>query len=50
MARQRVRRAALAHGEVRGGLPQGLRERRGGALVDPLLCGILQRPTPSLRA
>ena len=44
VARQRVHRALLAHGEVRGGVHQGIRQRGRGTLLDRPILGILQRP------
>jgi putative transposase len=46
LARQRVRRAALEIGEVRGGLPQGLRHRRRSARLAQPVSRLLQSSTP----
>ena len=46
LARQRVRRAALAIGEVRGGLPQGLRHRRRSARFAEPVSRLFQSSTP----
>jgi putative transposase len=48
LARQRVRRAALAICEVRGGLSARLRERQRGAGRDRPLSRSLQSPPPTL--
>ena len=42
LARQRVRRAAVAVGQIRGGLPARLRQRGRGAQLDRRLSGLLQ--------
>jgi putative transposase len=46
LARQCVRRAAVEIGEVRGGLPQGLRHRRRGARFAEPVSRLLQSSTP----
>ena len=47
VARQRLRRAALALGQVRRGLSAGLRQRRRGARVDRPVSGLLQPQAPA---
>ena len=47
MARQRVRRAALALGQIRRGLSASLRQRRRGARVDRPVSGLLQPQAPA---
>ena len=44
LARQRLRRAALAIGQVRGGLPQSLRHGRRGPRLDRPVSRLLQHP------
>ena len=44
LARQRLRRAAVAQRQVRGGVPQGLRQRQRGARRDRALSRFLQWP------
>ena len=47
LARQRLRRAAVEIGQVRGGLPPGLRHRRRGARLDRPISRLLQSSTPA---
>ena len=47
LARQRLRRAALALGQIRGGLSPGLRQRRRGARFDRPVSGLLQPQAPA---
>ena len=46
LARQRLRRAALAIGQVRGGLPASLRHGRRGPRLDRPVSRLLQQPRP----
>src|SRR4051794_38857039 len=48
LARQRLRRAALAIGQVRGGPPQGLRHGRRGPRLDRPVSQLLQYPQTAL--
>ena len=48
LARQRVRRAALAFSQVRGGVLASLRQRRRGARLDRPVFGLLQPQAPAL--
>jgi putative transposase len=48
LARQRVRRAAMAQRQIRGGLLESLRQRRRGARLDRPLLGFLQSAAPAL--
>ncbi len=48
LARQRVRRAALAFGQIRGGLLASLRQRQRGARLDRPVSGVLQLQTSAL--
>jgi putative transposase len=50
VARQRVRRASLAHGEIRGGVPARLRRCARSPRFARPLHRLLQRPTPTLIA
>ena len=47
VARQRLRRAALALGQIRGGLSPRLRQRRRGARFDRPVSGLLQPQAPA---
>ena len=47
MARQRLRRAALAFGQIRRGLSASLRQRRRGARLDRPVSGLLQPQAPA---
>ena len=48
LARQRVRRAALAFGQIRRSVLASLRQRRRGARLDRPLSGVLQPKAPAL--
>jgi len=48
LARQRICRAALAFGQIRGGVLTSLRQRRRGARLDRLVFGLLQPKAPAL--
>jgi len=48
LARQRLRRAAVAIGQIRGGLPARLRQRFGRARLDRMLPRSLQSPPSAL--
>ena len=45
LARQRVRRAAVAQRQIRGGVSARLRQRQRGPRLDRMLSGLLQRKT-----
>jgi Integrase core domain/HTH-like domain len=49
LARQRLRRAALADGQIRGGLPPSLRRRRAGPRVDRPVSEFLQTARGRIR-
>ena len=48
LARQRVRRAAVAQRQIRGGLSARLRQRHRGARLDRPVSRLLQSPPPAL--
>jgi putative transposase len=48
LARQRVRRAAVAQRQIRGGVSARLRQRQRGPRLDRTLSGLLQRKTTAL--
>ena len=47
LAGQRLRRAAVAQRQIRGGVSAGLRQRQRGSRFDRPLSKLLQRPTPT---
>jgi putative transposase len=50
LARQRLCRAAMAVGQIRGGLPAGLRKRRRGTRIDWPISGLLQPQTSAFES